>query len=639
MPRREVRVLIIEDDPVYRRLLEMALRSTKGPVQFSFDRASNVAEAKVLLARNKYDAAILDLGLPDSFGLETFEEIHRAYPDLPVVISTGTDDEQTALEAIRAGAGDFLTKGDDSFNTILTRTVLYTVEHQASEQTFRQAEKNLRSVINASPDAVVVVDKPGNILFANKAAETLFGESTDKLLGSRFDVDIEICSKRQVQIRRAGGSIATAEMTVTTIEWQGQNVYLAWLHDITRRIAAGDKLERYRRNLKELVRERTQRIDSENELLAVTFSSMSDGVMVVDPENRIIFFNSVAEKLAGWELEPVQDRDLDSLFRVVDARTGKPCPNIVDRVLSSGETERGTDSDVLVTLDGMERPVSITATPVRRKGERIIGIVVVFRDVSQQREIDNMKKDFISSVSHELRTPLTSIKAYTETILDNPEMDKAVITEFLGIVNEESDRLAQLIEDLLEISRLESGTAAMDEEEVDINDIVRRVGCTLEPLAARKNIDLVVECEGPVDNLIGDSGKLESVVTNLGNNAIKFTPDYGTVSICAAERDGNLVLRISDTGMGIPKDSLGKIFDRFYRVPKSSNGIPGTGLGLAIVGRVVEMHNGRIDVESEVNKGTTFTVSIPLAIEESSAPQDAGVFETAAPAGSLALSA
>jgi two-component system phosphate regulon sensor histidine kinase PhoR len=189
-----------------------------------------------------------------------------------------------------------------------------------------------------------------------------------------------------------------------------------------------------------------------------------------------------------------------------------------------------------------------------------------------------------------------------------PEQTKR---QFLGIIDEESERLANLIEGLLEVSRLESGTVKISREPVDITAIIRQVSSALQPLADKKNIQLSMDVGNELPQLPGDEGRILSAVTNLVNNAIKFTPEGGRVSVSARQQADEIVIRVSDTGMGIPKEALSKIFERFYRVHHPGMQIPGTGLGLTIVKKIVMMHGGRIEVESELNHGTTFTIFLP----------------------------
>jgi two-component system phosphate regulon sensor histidine kinase PhoR len=240
------------------------------------------------------------------------------------------------------------------------------------------------------------------------------------------------------------------------------------------------------------------------------------------------------------------------------------------------------------------------------------GIVLVFRDVSQQREIDRMKSDFISSVSHELRTPLTSIKAYAETMLHDRDMTEETKVEFLQVINEESDRLTNLINGILEISRMESGTIEIVRKHVNVALVARRAVADLEHLAGKKNIRLETGISDHLPELLGDENKIHSVVSNLVTNAIKFTPENGHITVSAQMSNDELVIKVADNGMGIPKEDLHKIFGRFYRVHRPGKQIQGTGLGLAIVKEIVLRHDGRIEVESEVEKGSAFTVYLPV---------------------------
>ena len=361
--------------------------------------------------------------------------------------------------------------------------------------------------------------------------------------------------------------------------------------------------------------EKVGELATEKELLSITVGGMSEGIIAVDINKRIILFNIVAENLTGWKSAEVEGEVVDKVFRIVDEKTKEFIESPIDKVLQSGKTERGTEYDTLISRKGTECPVAVSAAPIRKSEGAVVGVVMVFRDVSHEREVDRLKIDFTSSVSHELRTPLTSIKAYTATILRDPKMPEETRRQFLAIIDEESNRLAALIEDLLEVSRIEPGAAKVRREAVDVAAVIEKVLLNLTPLAQKKNIQLRKDIGDELPTLQADEGKIESVVTNLVNNAIKFTPEHGDVAICVEVANGEMVVRVSDTGMGIPKEALSKIFDRFYRVNRPGKQIQGTGLGLSIVNKIVTMHDGRIEVESEMDQGTTFTVFLPLTVK------------------------
>lgn len=373
-----------------------------------------------------------------------------------------------------------------------------------------------------------------------------------------------------------------------------------------------DELKKYHENLERIVKERTEQLAEEKELLSVTLSSMSDGVIAVDIDKRIILFNRIAEHFTGWGFAEVHGKGVDEFFRIVRENTEEAVEDFVRKALESGQMQIGTDEDCLVSKNGSLHPISACAAPLRRNDGAIVGVVIVMRDVTKEREIDQMKQNFISSVSHELRTPLTSIRAYTETILSSPDMKRETEEECLHVVEKETERLTNLIESILEISSIEAGTFEIVREDVDIRGVINRVLSVLKPLAQKGKIELRCDIPEELEILQGDESKIESVITNLVNNAIKFTPENGRISISARCRENELFFYVSDTGVGVPKESLPKIFDRFYRVYREGKQVQGTGLGLAIVKEITQMHGGRIEVESEVGKGTTFTVVLPL---------------------------
>lgn len=361
--------------------------------------------------------------------------------------------------------------------------------------------------------------------------------------------------------------------------------------------------------------ENVQELGAEKELLSITLDGMTEGLIAVDADKRIILFNTVAENLSGWEFKEVEAEPLDKVFQIIHEQTGKPVESVIDKALQSGKIEHGSQYDTLVSRDNSQHPVFISAAPVLKSEDAVIRAVIVFRDASRERELGRMKTDFTSSVSHELRTPLTSIKAYTATILRDPNMPEDTKRQFLAIIDEESNRLTTLVEDLLEVSRIDSGKAKFERAPMDVAAVIEKVLVALQPLADKKSIRLETDVGDGLPELQADKSRIESLITNLVNNAIKFTPEQGKVFICAEAAGNEMVMRVSDTGMGIPEEALSKIFDRFYRVHRPGKQIQGTGLGLGIVKETVEMHGGRIEVESKVDQGTTFTVFLPLTAD------------------------
>ena len=235
-------------------------------------------------------------------------------------------------------------------------------------------------------------------------------------------------------------------------------------------------------------------------------------------------------------------------------------------------------------------------------------------DLAQLRRSDQVRKDFTANVSHELRTPLAAVKAFAETLREGAAEDPEHRAEFLDEIERNADSMARLVDDLLVLSALDSGTRAPAAEPVDLMQVAAEVTATLKPLAARKEIALRMEPFRELPHVRGDRGQLKQVLTNLLDNAIKYTPEKGTVRLSAAGAEGRVTVSVEDTGPGIPPEALPRIFERFYRVDKArSRELGGTGLGLAIVKHIVESHGGSVSVESRVGEGSAFRVCLPAA--------------------------
>ena len=256
--------------------------------------------------------------------------------------------------------------------------------------------------------------------------------------------------------------------------------------------------------------------------------------------------------------------------------------------------------------------MAVTSSPLEDETGKTIGVVIVLRDVTELRRLESMRREFVANVSHELRTPLTSIKGFVETILNGKTNDAALVERFLTIVNGETDRMISLINDLLDLTRIESRRQKLVFEEVNIKEIFDDTITILSSKAEQKEITV----ENRLDDLIalGDSKLLRQVSINLVDNAIKYNKQGGHVWVDAVVNDGIAQISVSDTGFGIPSEHLERVFERFYRVDKGrSRQMGGTGLGLSIVKHIIERHKGRIWAESEYEQGTKITFTLKVA--------------------------
>ncbi|MEW6275707.1 MAG: ATP-binding protein [Bacillota bacterium] len=264
-------------------------------------------------------------------------------------------------------------------------------------------------------------------------------------------------------------------------------------------------------------------------------------------------------------------------------------------------------------LPGKKSILFALVAPLRGRDGAIYGAVGIIKDVTEARKLEQLRRDFIADVSHEIRTPLTSIQGFTEALLDEVTADKAVQAEYLKVIHQESLRLGRLINELLDLARLESGKVSWDLNPIDIPDLFAGVLLKLKPQLEEKNLRVEQKIPADVPVLPGNEERIEQVLINLVQNAIRFSPPKGVIKMQASFSGQQATISVSDQGPGIPEEDLPHIWERFYRVEKSrSRALGGTGLGLAIVKQIVELHGGKVLVSSREGAGSTFSFTLPL---------------------------
>jgi len=280
--------------------------------------------------------------------------------------------------------------------------------------------------------------------------------------------------------------------------------------------------------------------------------------------------------------------------------------DLADAVLHS---EQGLKFKEIQILHPQERIFMIHATAIARDGKPD-GAVLVFHDITELRKLEQVRKDFVANVSHELRTPMTNIKGYSETLLEGALDDPKVAREFAQIIQDDADRLTQLIDDLLSLAKIESGKIVFEKRLYDLKAVVDAVVRDLTPQARKFKVTVQNTIPSPVYASV-DHPTMTQVFFNLVDNAIKYNREDGQVTISAREDNGKVIVSIADTGMGIPAEDMSRIFERFYRVDKArSRKLGGTGLGLSIVKHILQLHGADIAVQSEPGRGSTFQVTL-----------------------------
>lgn len=402
------------------------------------------------------------------------------------------------------------------------------------------------------------------------------------------------------------------------------------LKAFSQRVAEGDfralPAERGRDELAELARsleETAARLDQTIRLLtdehnrsAAILRSMVEGVAVTDADERILFSNQAFAQILGLGAAPCEGRRLLEVTRQTELL------GVVRRVLA-GETT--VHSEVAV---GTVRPRSfaVTAAPImaseatggpagdspQTRG-KASGAVLVLHDITELRRLERVRRDFVANISHEFKTPLTAIQGFAETLLSGALEDRENHQRFLEIIRDQARRLARLTDDLLKLSQIESERFELELRSVDLAELIDGCMETTRLRAEPKQLTLAVECPVDLPRARGDPARLAEVLQNLLDNAVQYTPPGGRITVRAATADGQVVITVSDTGIGIPEAEQQRIFERFYRVDAArSREAGGTGLGLSIARHIVEAHGGRIWIESTVGKGSDFHFSIPV---------------------------
>ncbi len=347
------------------------------------------------------------------------------------------------------------------------------------------------------------------------------------------------------------------------------------------------------------------------QLLAM-LTSMVEGVMVLDYRSHVLQVNPALERMFGVTRAEARGRPCAELFR------NQQLNDLVTAILRS---RKNHEDEIVLALTG--RCLHVEASVAGGERENEACVVLVFHDITELRRLEKIRKDFVANVSHELRTPLTSIKGYVEALLDGAKDDPAASAKFLDIILKQSDRLNLIIEDLLELSKIESGRVDFKKKPLDLRPIIDRTLSMIRPIADKNGHRLVSSIDDTLPSVTGDEDRLVQVLTNLLDNAVKYTPAGGIITVGAkllpeigiTEPGGRTIeLSVSDTGIGIPEQDRPRVFERFYRVDKArSRELGGTGLGLAIVKHIVEEYGGQVWVEANQPQGSRFVVRFPVS--------------------------
>ncbi|CAN7340500.1 ATP-binding protein [Rossellomorea sp. LjRoot5] len=339
-------------------------------------------------------------------------------------------------------------------------------------------------------------------------------------------------------------------------------------------------------------------LSQEKEQLSSILSSMADGVITFNRDGTILITNPPADRfLQHWYYEQSEEGE-------------EAIPTTVRELLQSVVVTEMEQTDEL-SLQG--RSYVVIVSPLYNNNN-IRGAVAVVRDMTEERRLDKLRKDFIANVSHELRTPISMLQGYSEAIVDDIAGSEEEKKEIARIIYDESLRMGRLVNDLLDLARMEAGHITLNKDVIEVMPFTERVTNKFIGLAKEKKVFIYFESDVEMNKeIIMDPDRIEQVLTNLIDNALRHTPTGGEVTVCLTEKKGGYLFHVKDTGSGIPEEDLPFVFERFYKADKArTRGKSGTGLGLAIAKNIIESHKGHIQVQSKVDQGTTFTFFLPI---------------------------
>ena len=361
----------------------------------------------------------------------------------------------------------------------------------------------------------------------------------------------------------------------------------------------GLRLEKVSEDLQQLNKQVAKRESG----MQTIFSAMHDALLVVDSKRHVILANKAFR----------------NLFALPEISEGTPLLEIVrdatlDRVIDDA-FDRGALVRSDLVLDGSQ--VELDAVATRNDAGEITGALVLFHDITELKKMDQIRRDFVANVSHELRTPLSILRGYIETLLDNPKTSREEFSRILGVMERHSKRLDLLAEDLLTLAQLESANPDLQLGKVDLSTFFGEIIRDWEKKLANKHLNMIVDVAPELPSICADRARLQEAFYNLLDNAVKYSYEHGEIRLQARQRDKEIVLSVSDKGIGMGKEDLPRVFERFYRIDKArtAENIRGTGLGLAIVKHIAQLHGGHVEAESELERGATIRMVLPIVTQ------------------------
>ena len=631
MASDERKILIVEDNPGDLFLVKEFLKRTSLPA-FEIYHADTLERALLQLKRNSFKLILLDLFLPDSEGISTFEKIYPLSGNAPVVVLTGLIDEKITSEALKKGAQDYLVKGEYD-KKLLEKTIRYAIERKQNQELLKQSEEEYKLLFESNPVPMWAYDvQTLRIVTANESAILYYGYSREEF--SRLTIQDILLPEGIIELlenhglrktgpwrhKRKDNSIIYVEVVSHDIVLGGIQSRLVAAYDVTERT----KVEGHLRLLESV-------ITNANDAVLVTEAQQID-----DPGPRIVYVNEAFTTMSGYTVEEV----LGKTPRLLQGP--KTDQKELARIREALIKHENIEVEIInYKKSGEEFWANFTIVPVTDKDGVLTHFVAIQRDVtarrrheemtrenlerqvkertrelnealSKEKELVELKSKFVAIASHEFRTPLATINFATNYMKDYlHKLQPADLTKKLESIEKQVRHMTFLLDDVLTLGKSESGKTKVVARKIDIHDFFQKI--VEEVLYSTKSSHKVTfTFDSAIREMEIDEKLLRNVFINLLSNAIKFSPEASEVCLAVRTVNNQLQISVKDNGVGIPSNEFDKIFDPFHR-GSNAGAIQGTGLGLSIVKKAVELLEGDLDFKSEIGKGSEFTVGFKIS--------------------------
>ncbi len=602
MAQESKKVLLIEDDIIDQMAFERLVSDEK--LQCEYEIADSVRKAKWILSEKKFDVVILDYSLGDGTAFELIEFIE----DTPLIFTTGVGDEETAVKAMKAGVYDYLIKDvDRNYIKLLPSIMENAIENKRSKEQLNMLSQAMRAI----NDSVLMTDIHGNIHFANHAFYKTYGYSEADIIGAAdtilwqdkasYDEAAGILFQNgagEFYHRKKDGTVFPVFISKSSA--RSSKGKAGFFINISRDISESKKAE-------ERILQERDKGQSYLDIAAVI-------IVVIDNKQNVQLINKKGCEILGYKKEQIVGANFIESFVVPSER---------ERYRSMFGGETGIPEEFheyyevpIITKDGSEKTIAWHNTLLKDKHGNITGVLSSGEDITLRMEIDRMKSEFVSTVSHEIRTPLTVILGLAQLLLSKEAMEMEKAKKYYRTMYNESKRLSDLVNDFLDIQRMESGKQVFFKENISIVDVIDDVMELYETNSTHTILVDMDQIEYPP--LYADFQKIKQLFTNLISNAMKYSPEGSKIRVKVRENGHSVKVTVKDYGLGIPSDCIPNLFEKFYRVDNSDHRkVGGTGLGLAICKEIIDAHGGTIAVSSELGKGSEFYFTLPILLEKS----------------------